>query len=279
MELDELKKQRDKANSATKETASKNRLAINDLKTLFEEAKKEKSERDKANSEVAKAKKERQAAEKKALESKAKLDTASAKLKAFSAGENPLKIQSQIEELEWLQQTEDSPVKERALSKKISELRRKMPEAKEFETALKEFKAAREEAKATNSQAKKMREELGIKAGESEKHHQAWLKAMKNADSLEGKIQDGFKELGEKKSKADEIHTQIIGIRNSERQEYQTDHQQERQRQSQQNQKMRQKVSQKAQDILEKFQSGKKISLEEMMVLKEAGVSLTKQST
>lgn len=276
-EVDKLKLERDKANQETKATAQKNRQALQEFKALIDCAGKEKEARNKANAEVARLKVALGEAEKKAKACREGLDCQSAKLDGIPSKDNPLKIQQEIDELEWIQQTEATPEQEKQLAKKIRELRRRLPQAQEFVETINGYKKARDELRTANGEARKLREQLGGFVAESEKHHRAMMESYDRADALRKKIGETFKELDEKRDKADEFHKQFLEAREQIRASEEHEKQRDRKYMQVQTEKMKKKISQKAQVILEQFKSGKTISLEEIMILRESGIDLAKK--
>lgn len=270
----EFKEKRDLTNEEVRDLTKKNRDRIGLLKDVTAQAQEEKRLRDKENEEVRKLKTGRDAAEEEARSSRQELSEKQARLKEFGGeGSLPLHVlERRLEELEWIQETEATTArKERELSKQIRELRKQMPQSKEAKALFNEVKALKEKLKALNSRAKELREKMQERARESEAHHENRLKLLRKAEHLQEKISATIELLGEKRGEADELHKEFVDARKEIREAEKRDRDEEKEEKRKREKEIRGKLDEQAKRILERFKAGEKLSMEELMILRETG--------
>jgi len=270
-----FKEQRDSASKQAREIAAKNRENIEKLKQLLSEAADEKKERDVETRKVAELKAQR--AEKNAQVAALKKDLSqlNEELKKYSqaGGENPLALEAEIERQEWFLQTEATSVRlERELSKKISDLRKKLPAAKGARDILAKIRAKRAELKAVVDESERLHAGVGKHAQSSQEHHDKMIKAQEKASKLQEFVSQALSELEEKREQAQEAHGKLVELRKQREDDEKTRVGEEAHERLQELRKLKRELSKQAELIFKRFKSGEKISMEDIQILRESGL-------
>ena len=261
--------------SAKKEVQSlvaKNKEAIGTLRALFDEVKKQRQLRDAENVEVQKLKKERTDAERTVDAARAMLDALNESLSHLPDVESPSALELQIEKLEWIQQTDATVAEERALSKKIGDLRLKLPKAKARSETYVRRAALREAFFKANKLARALREKLREHAKKSDVHHTAMIKALTKAKGLREKLNEAFKDLDQKRALLASEQKEFLQIRDAITVEERAEETQIRSEQKAIHDRQMEKVSGQAKSAMDKLKSGKKISMDELLAIQQAGL-------
>ncbi|MFH0922594.1 MAG: hypothetical protein V1811_00880 [Candidatus Micrarchaeota archaeon] len=270
-----FREQRDSASQKAREISAKNRDNITKLKQLLAEAAEEKSARDVETHKVAGFKAKRSEKNGQAIALKKELSQLNEDLKKYSeaGGENPLALEAEIERQEWFLQTEvTNPRAERELSKKISELRKKLPAVKEAREILNKIRAKRSELKAVIDEGERIHAEVGKHAQLSQEHHDNLMKAQEKASKLQGFVSQALSELDEKRGEAQEAHEKLVELRKNREEEETKRVGVEEHERLQDLRKMKRDLSKQAEVIFERFKSGEKISMDEIHILRESGL-------
>ncbi|MBI4360189.1 hypothetical protein HY572_00255 [Candidatus Micrarchaeota archaeon] len=270
------RKRLDAAKGKVAELRIQNRQAIEEVKALHENAKKEKELRDAENQAVKNLKKAWQDQEHAAAHIKQELAAARKQTDAVPRGQNPQRLKAELEQLEWVQQTEAlSKQEDREISKKVKAILKALPEA---ETASGTFQKIRELEKtlyAANDSARKTRQEMSQHAKKSDDHHKNHVTLLKKANSLSKKITERFKELDEKRAALMEEEQKIRDERKAERDSAKADREALKTERQHANTKAREKARLLAGKVLEKIKNGGKLTLEDLQIIQEAGIDLT----
>ncbi len=253
-----------------------NREAIAEVQKLHADAKNRRELRDAENAKVKKAKANWQAAEKEAQAARDKLAEARKALGNVPKSRPPTALQAELERLEWVQQTEAlSPKEEKQIGKKIKDLLKILPDAKKASAAFDGIGPLATAMREANEAAKTARREMNEHARKSDEMHQAFLKAIKKADSLSKKITEKFKELDEKRAALDaqlgERRQQQKTLRDKERREMEA----LKKEQAEFDAKAREKATGLAQKAIEKFKNGGKLSMQDIQAIQAAGLDLS----
>jgi uncharacterized coiled-coil DUF342 family protein len=270
-----FREQRDSASKQAREIAAKNRDNINKLKQLLTEASDEKKARDVETHKVAELKFQRSEKNFRAVALKKALSQLNEDLKKYSqaGGENPLALEAEIERQEWILQTEATGVRaERELSKKISDLRKKLPAVKEAREILNKIRAKRAELKIVIDEGERIHAEVGKHAQLSQEHHDNMLKAQDKASKLQGFVSQALSELDEKRGEAQEAHEKLVELHKHREEEETKRVGTEEHERLQELRKLKRDLSKQAEQIFERFKSGEKISMDEIHILRESGL-------
>ncbi|MFA4946633.1 MAG: hypothetical protein WC607_03810 [Candidatus Micrarchaeia archaeon] len=272
---DEAKKKRDLSEKEARELAKKNRERIDELRETMSTSSEARRKRDEENAKVKEYKEKRLAAETEVDKVKTELDEKKEKLRLL-VGDSKMpfeKLQREIEELEWIQQTEATSAKrERELSKQINDLRKQLPSSEEAKKLYTDVGALRERLSKLNAEARDNRKLMEEHARESDVHHNKHLAAYKSGKALQEKISSAMGVLDVKRGEADAANGELAGIQRKKRDEESQEYEKERRETRAKETEIKHRVELKAKDILEKFRSGEKLSMEEFLILKESGL-------
>ncbi len=272
--LSALREQRDAANKQVRVIAARNKALINEFKQLMAKADAEKKARDSENEIVKKLVEEKKALENEISVLKKACVEKQNELRGLSEFKgDPERLQEEIEELEWKQQTEAvSAKKERELSKKINELRAQLPKTEKATKLLKELRELRVKLRDKINESRKKSDEINAHARASDEHHQTRIACLKKAEALEQKIGETFKELDAKRGEADAQHAELAAARAELRKREENEKQKETRAKLAAEARIRAKISEQAKRLFEEFKAGRKLSMDELLVLQEAGV-------
>ncbi len=264
----------------------KSREAIGEVKKFYAEASELKKLRDAENEKVKEFKKKRQEAEEKVNEAIEKLKPLRGQLDGLPRAESPGRLRSELERLEWEQQTEAvSPKAEKELSRRIKDLRDQLAPAEKARGVFEQIKPLEESLRAATAEVRIYRTELTKHAKASDAHHESMLKLYKKAESLSKKIGENLKELDAKKAMLDEerkeffqIQGQVKGAEKAEWEARKAEEKAERDRiqaeKDAEKATVRQKAAGIAEKALERFRNGGKLTWEDLQAIQEAGLEL-----
>ncbi|NYZ78270.1 hypothetical protein H0N96_02605 [Candidatus Micrarchaeota archaeon] len=272
--LGDLRDQRDASNQQVYVIVTRNKALITEFKELTAKADVEKKARDVENNVVKKLVEEKNAVEreisvlKKACMAKQKEMHGLSEFK-----DNPESLQREIEDLEWEQQTEAvSAKKERELSKKINELRAQLPKTEKSTALLKYVRELRSKLREKIEQSHKKSDEIDVHSKASDKHHEARIACFKKIEAVEQKIGETFKELDAKRGEADAQHAELLAARGEVRYREESEEHKEFREKRAAEAKIRAKIGEQAKKLYAEFKAGKKLNMDELLVLQEAGV-------
>lgn len=253
---------------------AKNREAITHLRGFFEKARAEKQKRDEENKKVQELKAKRTEGEKKVDEAREKLEKLDKTLSANPDVENPRELKEKIDKLEWFQQTEANTSEEKKVGVEIKALRQQLPEAEKKGSAYAERSKFRKQLRDASLELRKIRQEMGVHAKKSDEHHTAMIKAFEKAKTLKEKLNEAFKDLDQKRALLATEQKEFSEIRTALMSEEKAEMEKERAEAKAVHDQQMAKVSTKAKDALDKLKSGKKISLEELQAIQQAGLTV-----
>ncbi|OIO26826.1 hypothetical protein COX86_00920 [Candidatus Micrarchaeota archaeon CG_4_10_14_0_2_um_filter_60_11] len=272
---EESKKKRDLTNAEVQEIARTNHERINLLKQTLAISNDEKRKRDDENAKVKELKEKHAAAESEVYKIKDGLDAKKLKLRGL-VGEGGIpfeRLQRQIDELEWVQQTEAVTAKhEKALAKQIKELRKQLPSSAEAKQIYAEVAELRDKLTKANKEARDYRKEMEIHARQSDVHHHKRIETLEKAKAMQEKITTALGVLDNKRDEADGAHKDFTEARDEARKTDDAERFKEREESRAKERDIKRRVELKAKDILDKFRAGEKLSMEEFLILKESGL-------
>ncbi|HLC38432.1 MAG TPA: hypothetical protein VJI71_03195 [Candidatus Norongarragalinales archaeon] len=273
MDARELKIERDSARREAKNISFDNRKKISELKELFDKTKELKNSRDKENDLSAELRQKREEAKIQASQCKARLYELRKKMTDAGEGKNPIALQDEVERLEWIQQTESLNSKEeKQFAKQISELRKQLPKAKEFQDVLVGYYAERKKLRELETKEREFHSKMVEHSNKAKALHDQLMAASKQIDSLQKSISSAIGILEKKFSEADEKHAELVKTVGEHKVREMEERQKEHADHSRRLQAQHQKVVEKAKAIYSRFKTGEKISLDEMMVLRDSGL-------
>ncbi|VVB68053.1 Uncharacterised protein [Candidatus Norongarragalina meridionalis] len=270
-----LKEERDSTNRQASTIAKQNKERIGLLKQTIAEANEARRVRDEENKAASEFREKRRSIETEISELRAKMDALMKEMNEMPVapgGEDPDRLMRRIEELEWIQQTEAlSATKEKEMSKRIKEMRKKLPNASRTMTIRSDMRGIRETIRTKSAEAKALREEMEKHAHVADEQHAKRIALLDKAHKMEEKLADVLKELGEVRDKADEAHEGFIEARGEARRISDAERAHEKAEKEAKEKEMRSKLSEQSKTILAKFKGGEKLSFEEIQVLQETG--------
>ncbi len=266
-----LKEERFKATKAVNEVAGENKEKIELFQQCLATARNERKLRDEQNNGVKKLVNERRSLEQKISEAKKSIGVKQAGLGGFQefAGD-AARLEQEIDDMEWFLQTEAlSAEDERKLSKKINELRSRLPKTHAAIGALNELRSARKSMHELVNQSRALREKISVHANASDAHHEQMLKNYAKADELSKEIGSVLEELDAKRAEADRSHGEFVQTIHQIRSQEQAEKNEESHARHKIESRIRAELNAQAQDLVKKMREGKKLSMEELMVLRE----------
>ncbi len=262
----ELTKKRDELNNSVKEKIASVRKNTNDLKSLNESAKKLREERDKKNKLVVELKKKRNSANADVKKVAGRLRKIGEELQNLPVQvESADGLKKKAKDLDWKIQTEHRSVK------KDEELRDSLDKM-EFV-----IKASGERTSIFEKRTK-LSDEIEKKRMDAETIHslvvdnsQAAQELHNQVVSLYGKIKvireeiaPVLKELDELRKQANDAHGELIALRKNTRESAKTKRISDKSTQEME-------YKSRAKELLKGFSAGKKLSTEELMIIREYG--------
>lgn len=255
--------------------ARENRDRIAKMKALLVDSNAERKKRDDENAKVKEYKEKRLAAETEVNKVREELDSRKVRLRELGgdSGVSFERLQRQIEELEWIQETEATTTrKEREISKQIKDLRKQLPSSEESRKLFQEANALQDSLSKLNREARDCRKQMEVHAKQSDVYHKAHIETLKKTRAMQEKIGATIALLDDKRGEANEAHKDFVAtqkkMRASDKAERDEIHREARAR----DQEMKAKVEIQAKEVLEKFRAGVKLTMEEFLVLKESGL-------
>ncbi len=262
----ELTKKRDELNNSVKEKIQSVRKKTNDLKSLNESAKKLREERDKKNKLVVELKKKRNSANadvKKIAVQLRKLVEEIKKLPVQVESADGLK--KKAKDLDWKIQTEHRSVK------KDEELRDSLDKMEFVIQASGERSSIFEKRAKLSAEIEKKRMDAETIHSIVVDNSQAAQDLHNQVVSLYGKIKaireeisPVLKELDELRKQANDVHGELIALRKNTRESAKTKRISERSTQEKE-------LKFRANELMKEFSAGKKLSTEELMIIREYG--------
>ncbi len=279
MELEEqLQQAKQGFFDAKKDTDSlkiKNREAMDQLRAFYDDAKKEKALRNEENQKVQECKKNRQAAEEKVVNARNALAELRGKITLLPKATAPQNLRRELEQLEWVQQTEaHSPKEEKEISRKISELRKQLGPAEALHETFKQIRPLEDALREANGDARQWREKQKEHARKSDEHHNNQIKNLKKADALSQKIAESIKQIGEKFSALNEERDQLNQLRGTIRKAEKEEEDKIKAEEAALASMQKNKARAIAEQALEKFRTGGTISLGDLQAIQAAGLEL-----
>lgn len=262
---------RDEYNDKTREWVDRRDALNGKVRELVDQANKHREDRDTLNAEVKKAKASRDEFNHKAAELAARVQT----LKRERMPQSGLSLRMLKTELMALEKrhmtTVLSPDKERALVEEISELSTQIRTLEREVEQYGEVRQAEAELRSTKEQGEEAHRQVAELAERAQTEHDAMLKLYEQADALRREADAAQEKFLETKTFADEEHRKHI---EHIRQVHDYDkllyaiHQRDR--------KARKAVDEdaarrEAEEIFARFQSGEKLSTEDLLVLQKSG--------
>lgn len=216
--------------------------SIQDFKEVFEGALNEKKLRDSINEEVKKFKEQKSILVQELEKSTAELEKLKIQIGKFS---NYEALKKQLNALEYKLHTEGyRPAREKEISAQMNDIEKKiksiMPE--KSEGSIEELK---KKIREFDSKIKKISKDVEIKANESEKHHKKMIEFYQKSEDLRKKISSQVQNQQPKQEKHEKQEKTTKKQSNSS-------------------------IKAKAQQLLEDFKKGKKLSFEELQIIQEA---------
>ncbi|PIZ91604.1 hypothetical protein COX85_03040 [Candidatus Micrarchaeota archaeon CG_4_10_14_0_2_um_filter_55_9] len=253
---------------------AKNRDRITQMRDHIQEVQVLKDKRDAENAEVKKYKKQRDKIEERVNKLREALDQDNEKLKETGVTDNSIAgIQRYIEELEWIQQTEAiTPAREKDLSKKINELRKKLPKSDEARKLMGDIRKERDELKKLNPDSKELRHKMIEHAQQSDEYHKERQELLNKVDKLQQKISETIAQLEEKRGEFAELDAEINEAREARKKDSHKERDDAAKKQKAIEKKIKKRINDAAQPIYEKFKAGEKLSMEELLILRESGM-------
>ncbi len=267
---EEYKKKRNELNAEASTLASKRNDLNKKTKELINEAQEYKALRDQNNEKVKEYKDLRDEINNKANDVFAKIDQI--------RGENNLDgpsikdTRKEIDRLEFTQQTEVLTVsKERELVNKITELQKQYLQKKQQLEGNDELKTLLTEAQDIRDEASKYHTMLSEYAQKAQEYHDKMIITFKEADKVRAESDSAHKEFVHYQEKADEQHKLFIAAQKEIRDIDKELRKIKKGDADGKKEASRADARKDAEDIMDKFKSGEKLTTESLMALQRSG--------
>ena len=272
--LEAMKRQRDALNKDARALAQINKEQIAKYKECESEAADARRKRDAENATVKQLVDEKRAIEAEIGGAKQALSVARKNLAGMEGFvENPERIQEQIERLEWQQQTEACNAREeKAFGRRIAELKARLPRSATAVAALKELRETRVKLGVLIEKSRALSAKIREHAGKSDEHHAEVVKASERANRISEKISHQFSALDETRAKANEQHRAFVDAKRDTRSQEENEAARELAARRARERKAKSALGEKARRLFDEFKKGKKLSMDELLILQEAGV-------
>ncbi|NVM52228.1 MAG: hypothetical protein HWN66_00905 [Candidatus Helarchaeota archaeon] len=249
------------------------RNALNrQLSRLLKESKVEKTRRNELNQKVLEVKKERELVRKQ-LDALFQELNGSSQVKQFRGKNNIGQIKKQIHQAEWTLQTKNlSPAEEKTLMDRIDELEAKISKLKDVNKVFNNRRKLKTDIELTKAQLKILSDQVYKYSQESQVHHKQMLEILNSIDNeIRIKADDAHQKFLEAKSKADELYSKSeillprINEVTKELGEFQN-------MKNVKMDKVKKVVENRVDKAVQKFKSGKRLTLEEFTLLVKRGM-------
>ena len=258
-QVSELKKKRDDLNATVKGLISESKITYTNLEKLRNDLKQKKGARDEENSMIQKLKAERDKLNEALKTERTKLNAFRDELKKIkmSSSSDPKKLEKEIERLEWDVQTKHLNAKaEDALWAKINMMRRELKSMSSYVKKKDEVKEVRKSVRKLEKQARDIHAQVIMHSEQSEKYHAELLAVFEELKKMDVLLPEMAKKIMDARTEADNAHEgylNAMGVTQKNRRE--------------KDDAERKELKEKADDLLKEFKKGKKISLEELMII------------
>ena len=270
--LAELRQQRDALNKDARSLAQVNKEQIAKYRDCAAEAGAARKERDAENAVVKQLVDEKKKIEAEISGAKQALFVARKNLQGMEGFvENPERLQEEIERLEWKQQTEACNAREeKEFGRRIAEVKARLPRSATAVAALKELRETRSKMGVLIEKSRALNAKIREHADKSDVLHVEAIKANERANRLSEKIAAQFTALDATRAKADAQHKEFVETRRSSRSEEENEAARELAARRASERKTKSALSEKAKKIFDDFKKGKKLSMDELLILQEA---------
>jgi uncharacterized coiled-coil DUF342 family protein len=271
--LTELRQQRDALNKDARSLAQVNKEQIAKYRDCAAEAGAARKKRDAENAEVKKLVDEKKKIEAEISGAKQALFVARKNLQGMEGFvENPERLQEEIERLEWKQQTEACNAREeKEFGRRIAEVKARLPRSATAVAALKELRETRSKMGVLIEKSRALNAKIREHADKSDVLHAEAIKASERANRLSEKIAQQFTALDATRAKAEAQHREFVETRRSSRSEEENEAARELASRRASERKAKSALSERAKKIFDDFKKGKKLSMDELLILQEAG--------
>lgn len=276
-EVEELKLETRQKNQEVRKLAEENLKNITRLRELLNEADEEKKKRDDLNSKVKEASDKRKALIDEGKKIDKELHEAEAEAaKIKTEGGIPLsRLERMIEQMDWRLQTQSMPVREEnLLSQEIKKLLKEKAALEKAQPLRRKVYELRKRRQELNMEFRALDGSQELNAKESDKHHEAMLKAYKKADEVRLKISEYLERIGEKKKDADETYTKLQEVRGEHFAHEEYEHFQEKREKKKKEAEKMDELEERAKLIFDNFKAGKKVTMEDLQILQMAGMKI-----
>jgi len=273
-ELEKLKEERDQLNVKTKNLISESRESTSRVKKLRSTISEVKVERDKENKLVQDFKAKRDEVNKKIKNKVDELKKVDKEIEGLRKSfTQPMRTaKKELEKLEWKVQTEVLDVKtEEKIAKEISKLEEQTKTGEEFITKQKSKRTILKGLDEMRKEAQAFHEVMLQHAKESENHHTKIQDTYRQIKKLEPEFKEVRDKIELAKKEADEAHQLYLGQYKQIKGKEKADHFEMRQEQAKELKKKERKLKSKADQLMEQFKKGKKLTTDELMIIQGYG--------
>jgi phosphoserine phosphatase len=240
---------------------------------LIKESKREKKLRNELNKKVVELKKERETVRKELDELYMELDGSAPKVKPYRGKNSFGQIKKKIHKTEWILQTKQlSLTEEKELMDTIDELESKLEKLKDVNKVFGDRKKLKTDIDAVKAKLRKLSDQVHKVSQESQIHHNRMIEILKQVDNeVRLKADEAHQKFIEAKTKADEFFSksEILLPRIQEiTKELGEFHDMKNVKMD----KVKEVVENRVDKAVEKFKSGKRLTLEEFTLLVKRGM-------
>lgn len=255
MIMEELKEKRDELNSKVKELNDKKREMIEEIKALNDVIKEQRQQRDKANEEVKGLKEKRVASFEQINKLKKEMDGLLAVLEKFkdTMGGSYRMLREELKQMEWEYQTEVHSIrKEKEMVKEMDAIEKEIAKSELLYDKKRKLTNLQRQLRDLYTEANVYHGLLINRAKESEKHHDTMMKGLREVEKLEGALDKLNVDVKKARDEADRCHKEYAKEtadlpKNEDLAE----------------------LRGRAEEVLARFKSGKKVTMEELALLQK----------
>lgn len=269
-EVSIIKKELDKINDVKEQWYTKKESVSEQIRTLIESIKGSKDARNEKTSEVRKAKEERNKLNSritKIVEELKELNNKRREVMGKSSSGDPIKVQKQIAQMEEKLETEVMSFdKEKAINKKIKELKKQIEGSEEVGKFQELINKKREELRVVRKEAKEKHALVQKSATVSQEKHEDLLKQSQGIDDLRKKEEEAFKEFLKQKEEFTVLNDKLKDLVKKINEFTKTDHQTSREARKEKDSKV---MKEKEKSVEEKIKKKEKLTTEDLLVFQK----------
>jgi phosphoserine phosphatase len=265
-----LQMERDSLNEKARKLRNERDRLNEEVRELIDQANAYRAQRDKLNAQIKAQKQRRSEASEAAKVTRQKLNEMGIDMKKMPRIRSEEEIKEDLQRVEWVIQTSVLSIpRERKLVEKADKLRKELSEAKALREKLRSVGDKRVEIDALRISSSKIHAKVMSLSKESQVNHQKMIEYLEQAKPKRKEADARHHEMLDVIKEADTRHADLMNVRQNLSKLIQKEKVIDTKKEERRSFATEKKLKKRAEAALEKFKSGEKVELDELMLLKE----------